>query len=111
MTLGRSLIAVLIPPLLLGAGSLAQAQDKPAPKDAKKEIDIRITNPKILMSAEKYRYFFRIENQGTKSFEGQFRVTILNSDGKPVIPMTMFLTLEPFEPGDAKTPYLDLDTG
>ncbi len=98
--------------IIVVIGSFTLRDNKPTPVDtvAYEPVDIVVTSQIVKPVDGKYRYFFDIRNQDTKSFTGNVNINLVNSLGQSIYDKD-FTAVEPISSGVGKSVYFDTSTG
>lgn len=82
----------------------------PTQQVAHTQIDIAVSSQSVKEVGGKYRYFFNIKNNDTKSFTGDVKIVVINAEGDFVYDDT-FSTSQPLVSGGGTSVYIDANTG
>jgi len=73
-------------------------------------VNIVVTSQAIKYIDGKYRYFFNIKNNDSKSFAGDVTIDIINAEGNSIYDKT-FTASKPIASGLGSSVYFDVNTG
>lgn len=74
-------------------------------------VNVVVTSQMIKKVDNKYRYFFDIRNQDSKSFEGSVTISLYREKSKNVLTSDTFTTKSLIKPDLSTAVYLDANTG
>lgn len=101
--------AVPAPPIAATADDNAREQ---SPTNVVgKPFDIRVTSSIVKKVRGRFRYFFDVRNHDSTPFDGSVRITLKNTLPTITNGHETFDTTSPIQPRDAKSVYLEVNTG
>lgn len=75
------------------------------------KFDVRVTSQIVKKVDGNHRYFFRIQNNDSKTFEGDVEIKLLNGSGHATGGSREFNTTQPMRPDGGSNVWIDLKTG
>ena len=87
-----------------------ESSPEPTQQTSQGTLNVSVESPIVKYVDKKYRYFFYIKNNDTRTFSGDVNIDLISAEGRSVYDQT-FSTSEPLTSSTSNAVYFEANTG